>query len=118
VRLARFSIPCLRRFARFEEVTVTVRPRRFAKQLAATPGAIGMMAMAAVDEMRGRVRWVSIDGIAPSAGNVASGRYPMVRETVFVTWSPPPPAVARLLEFVRSGEGERVIRVNSAIPAK
>jgi ABC-type phosphate transport system substrate-binding protein len=71
-----------------------------------------------VEESAGRLRSISIDGVAPSADNVEYKRYGMIRETLFVTWSPPSPAVARFIRFVRSAEGGKLIRVNGAVPAK
>jgi phosphate transport system substrate-binding protein len=89
-----------------------------AKELAATPGAIGMTSMTVVEQSQGRVRSVTIDGVSPSADNVERKRYGLVREAFFVTKSPPPPAVGRFLEFARSAEGNEVIRANGAIPVK
>ena len=117
-RVVRTAIYCLRRLRLADAVKVIRRPRDMAKALAETPGAIGMTSMSAVEESQGRLRMVTIDGVAPSVDNVERMRYGMVRETLFVTWSPPPPEVERFLRFVRSAEGDQVIRVNGAVPMK
>lgn len=96
-QIVRAAIQCLRGLRRTEAVKVIGQPRGMAKALA---------------------RSLAIDGVAPSADNVESRRYRMIRQTFFVTWSPPSPAVGRFLRFVRSSEGDKLIRVNGAVPAK
>jgi len=118
-QIVRSAIECFRRLRRTEAVAHIIgQSRPMGKALAATPGAIGITSPIVVAESQGRLRSLSIDGVAPSAENVEGKRYGMVREIFFVTWSPPSSAVARFLRFVRSSEGHKLIRVNGATPAK
>jgi phosphate transport system substrate-binding protein len=116
--VVRGGIQCLKTLRKPDAVKVMPRAGDMAKELAATPGAIGMTSMTVVEQSQGRVRFVTIDGISPSAENVERKRYGLVREAFFVTKSPPPPAVGRFLEFARSPEGSEVIRANGAIPMR
>jgi len=117
-QIVRSAVECFRRLRRTEEVAqILGQSRTMARALAAAPGAIGITSPIVVAESQGRLRSVSIDGVAPSAENVESKRYAPVREIFFVTWSPPSPAVARFLRFVRGSEGHKLIRVNGAVPA-
>lgn len=116
--VVRGGIQCLKSLRKPDAVKVMPRAGDMAKELAATPGAIGMTSMTVVEQSEGRVRFVTIDGISPSAENVERKRYGLVREAFFVTKSPPPPAVGRFLEFARSPEGSEVMRANGAIPVR
>jgi phosphate transport system substrate-binding protein len=116
--VVRGNIQCLKSLRMPEAVKVMARSGDMAKELAATPGAIGMTSMTVVEQSQGRVRFLTIEGVSPSADNVEGKRYGLVREAFFVTRSSPPPAVGRFLEFARSAEGNEVIRANGAIPVK
>ena len=116
--VVRGGIQCLKSLRKPDAVKVMPRAGDMAKELAATPGAIGMTSMTVVEQSQGRVRFVTIDGVAPSAENVERKRYGLVREAFFVTKTAPPPEVGRFLEFARSAEGSEVIRANGAIPTR
>lgn len=53
-----------------------------------TPGAIGWEALLMVEKYadKGRVKPVSLNGLAPSASNLVKGRYPLYRTLVITTW--------------------------------
>ncbi|HJY76663.1 MAG TPA: substrate-binding domain-containing protein [Burkholderiales bacterium] len=116
-QIARRDIGCLRGMRETGAVTV-LGPARMERALAATRGAIGITSPMAVELSGGRLSSISIDGIAPNVDNVAQRRYRMTREIFFVTLSPPSPPVARFLRFVRGPEGDKLIRVNGAVPVK
>jgi phosphate transport system substrate-binding protein len=116
--VVRANIKCLAELRMPEAVKVMPRSGDMANELAATAGAIGMTTMTVVEQSQGKIRALSINGIAPSAENVERKAYPLVRESFFVTKAPPPPTVARFLAFTRSPAGDEVIRANGAIPTK
>lgn len=91
-------------------------PSEMASSIASTPGAIGLTSMPLVEQTGGGARAISLNGVEPSAGNVASGAYPLVREFFLVTRGNPGEGVTRFLEFVRGEEGARVIRRGGAVP--
>jgi phosphate transport system substrate-binding protein len=116
--VVRANIKCLAEFRMPEAVKVMPRSGDMANELAATAGAIGMTTMTVVEQSQGKIRALSINGVAPSAENVERKAYPLVRESFFVTKAPPPPTVARFLAFTRSPAGDQVIRANGAVPTK
>lgn len=116
--VVRANIRCLSELRMPEGVKVMPKTGDMAGELAATAGAIGMTSMTVVEQSQGKIRALSIDGIAPTAENLGRKAYPLVRESFFVTKAAPNPAVARFLEFTRSSAGEQVIRANGAIPVK
>lgn len=117
-QILRRTIGCFSRLRSTEAVKTIGQSRAMERALVTTRGAIGITSPIVVEESAGRLRSISIDGVAPSADNVEHRRYGMIRETLFVTWSPPSPAVERFVRFARSSEGAKLIRVNGAVPAK
>lgn len=116
--VVRAGIPCLKDLRMPEAVKVMPRSGDMAKELAASTGAIGMTTMTVVEQSQGRIRALSINGVAPNTQNVERKLYPLVRQSYFVVKAPSPPIVARFLEFARSPAGEKVIRENGALPVK
>jgi phosphate transport system substrate-binding protein len=97
-------------------VRVIERPDSMAAALSRTPGVIGLTSLTVVEQSGGRLRALALDGVAPTAANVTSGGYGLVRRAFLVTRAAAPPKVERFLRFVR-GDGARVIRANGAVPA-
>lgn len=97
---------------------VVEKPDEMAAVLAGTPGAIGMTSMPFVQQSGGRIRALSLAGIAPSAESVRRGEYPLVRASYLLTRGAPAPEVARFLAFVRGPAGARVIEANGGVPTR
>jgi phosphate transport system substrate-binding protein len=89
-----------------------------AKALAETPHAIGMTSMTVVEQSRGRVKALTLGGVAPTAENVRSGRYFLTRDFFFVIKGEPSAPIKKLLDFVLSPEGNQVILANGAVPLR
>jgi len=117
-RITQQAIQCFRRLRESGLVKVIGQARAMERALVATPGAIGITSAIVVEQSGGRLRSINVDGVAPSADNVDQGRYPIVREIYFISWSPPSAAVERFIRFVRGSEGDKLIRINGAVPAK
>jgi len=116
--VVRDGIACLKDLKMAGSVKAMPKSGDMAKELAAVPGAIGMTSMTVVEQSKGKVKAVSLDGIAPSADNVKRKTYTLIRESFFVTRGSPSTAVARFIEFTRSASGDDVIAANGAVPAK
>ncbi len=114
----RGGIACLKALRLPENVKVMPRSGDMAKELADTAGAIGMTSLTVVEQSSGRIRALSFNGVAPTAGNVESKAYPLVREAFFVTKTPMKEAVGRFIAFVVGPEGEKIIRANGALPLR
>lgn len=61
---------------------------------------------------------MTLNGIAPTAENVRSGRYFLTREFYFVIKGEPTPSSKKFLDFVLSPDGDRVILANGAVPLR
>lgn len=116
--VVRAHIDCLRDLRMADGVKVMAKGGDMARELGATPGAIGMTTMTAVEQSQGRIRPVSLNGIAPDPASVNRKSYRLVRESYFVVRDPPSPAVAGFIEFSRGPAGAQVISANGALPVK
>ena len=116
--VVRDKIGCLKNLKIPESVKVMPKGPDMAKELAATAGGIGMTTATVVEQSQGRIKALSLSGVAPTAENVQNKKYALTRDSFLVTKAAPSPAVARFLEFVRSSAGEKVIIANGAVPVK
>lgn len=116
--VVRAGIPCLTDLQMPAAVRIMPKTGDMAKALSETAGAIGMTSLTVVEQSRGKIRALSLNGIAPTPENVVRGTYPLFRKSFLVTRSTPPPAVAQFLGFVRDPAGGAVIRANGAIPVR
>ena len=116
--VVRGKLACLKDLKMPDGVRVMPRSGDMAKELAATVGAVGMTTTTVVEQSRGQIRAVSLNGIVPSAENVGRKTYTLTRDSFLVTKATPPPAVSKFVEFVRSSAGAAVIVANGAVPVK
>jgi len=116
--VVRAKIACLKDLTMPERVKVMPRSGDMAKDLATSVGAIGMTTATVVEQSRGQIKALSLNGVIPSAANVARQTYTLTRDSLLVTKAPPAPPVSRFIEFIRSSAGEAVIVANGAVPVK
>jgi phosphate transport system substrate-binding protein len=116
--VVRERIACLKPLKMPEGVKVMPKSGDMAKELAATAGAIGMTTTTVVEQSRGQIKALSLNGVIPSADNVQRKTYTLTRDSFLVTKAAPAPAVARFVEFIRSPAGAAVIVANGAVPVK
>jgi len=116
--VVRGKIACLKDLKMPGGVRVMPKSGDMAKELAGTVGAVGMTTATVVEQSRGRIRAVSLNGVIPSAENVGRKTYALTRDSFLVTKATPPPAVSKFIEFVRSSVGAAVIVANGAVPVR
>lgn len=116
--IARDHVPCLAGVTPGKAVRVIERPDSMAAELARTPGAFGVTSLVLVEGTGGRIRALALDGVPPTAENVRTTAYRMVRRSFLITRQPAPPHVQRFLTFIRDTVGARVITGNGAVPAE
>jgi phosphate transport system substrate-binding protein len=114
----RAKIGCFAELKETGTARVMARGGDMAKALAETPHAIGMTSMTVVEQSGGKVRALTLNGMAPTADNVKSGRYFLTRDFLFVVRANPTPEVKRFIDFVLSPEGDRIIQANGAVPLR
>ncbi|MBI2207175.1 MAG: substrate-binding domain-containing protein [Candidatus Rokubacteria bacterium] len=116
--VVRAKIACLKDLKMPDAVKVMPKSGDMAKELAATRGAVGMTTTTVVEQSRGKIRSLTLNGVAPTAENVETKTYALTRDSFFVTKAAPAAAVERFLAWVRSRAGADVIVANGAVPVK
>jgi phosphate transport system substrate-binding protein len=116
--VVRGKIACLKDLKMPDDVKVMPRSGDMATELATTVGAVGMTTATVVEQSRGQIKVVSLNGMIPSVENVGRKTYTLTRDSFLVTKAIPPPTVAKFIEFVRSSAGAAVIVANGAVPVK
>jgi phosphate transport system substrate-binding protein len=113
----RDGIGCFKDLKLTSDAKVLPRAGELAKALAETAGAIGMTSATAVEQSRGRMRSLALNGVVANEINVVAGRYRLTRDAFLVTGQSPPAPVKAFIDFVTSADGAEVIRANGAIAA-
>jgi phosphate transport system substrate-binding protein len=114
----RAKVGCFKELKEVETAKVMARGGDMAKGLAETPHAIGMTSMTVVEQSGGKVKALTLNGVAPTAEQVKSGRYVLTRDFLFVIRGEPTPPIKQFLDFVLSPDGDRVILANGAVPLR
>jgi phosphate transport system substrate-binding protein len=114
----RAKVGCFKELKETETARVMARGGDMAKALAETQHALGMTSMTVVEQSAGKVKALTLNGTAPTAENVKSGRYFLTRDFLFVIKGEPTGPVKKFLDFVLSPEGDRVIEANGAVPLR
>ena len=85
--------------------------------LAVTPGALGLTDLGSTKAHRSPVKVLQFNGIPPTAPNVGSHRYPLVKTLRFVFRKETLSGQAMaFIQFARSREAEKVLRANGYLP--
>jgi len=114
--VTRDGIPCLKALKMPAGVKVMERGGDMTRELAETPGTVGMTTTTVADQSSGKIKALSLDGTAPTEANVTAGTYRLVREVFLVSNVTAAPAAKSFVAFVKSPDGARVIKANGAIP--
>lgn len=114
----RAKVSCFQELKETETAKVMARGGDMAKGLADTPDAIGMTSLTVVEQSGGKVKALTLNGVAPTAEQVKSGRYFLTRDFLFVIKGEPTPPIKKFLDFVLSPDGDRVILANGAVPLR
>ncbi|MCL6261779.1 phosphate ABC transporter substrate-binding protein [Craterilacuibacter sp. RT1T] len=82
--------------------------------IARDKGAIGYLGMGMLDQS---IKPLSVDGHAPTQQNALSGDYPIVRGLYFNTKGEPAALPGAFLRYLKTNEGQAIIRSHGYIPA-
>jgi len=81
------------------------------------PGALGVTTLAQIISESRALRALTLNGVEPTAGNGATGRYPHVKRLFMLTRTEPAPAVKRFIAFMQAPSGREVlVRAGHWIP--
>lgn len=85
---------------------------------ARTSGSFAIMTLLQIRAERLALRPVALDGVAPTPENLAEGTYPLQASVCIVLPPSPTPAATRFVAFLKSPQGETLIRSLGAILSK
>jgi len=74
--------------------------------VASDPAAIGYISAGLIDE---RVAAVALGGVAPTEDGIRSGRYPVVRDFLFLSCGEPTGTAKAFIEYVLSDSGQKAL---------
>lgn len=114
----RKSIACFRDLKESPAVVIVPTAPEMTKLLSNRPGAIGFTDSVAVDDSGGAVIALKLDGVAPTADNVRTGAYKIIKNNYLVTKGQPAGAVKAFIDFVKGPRGAKIIEANKAVPVK
>jgi phosphate transport system substrate-binding protein len=77
--------------------------------------AIGFITTSSMKWSKGRIRPISLDGVAPTWENVRKGKYPLIEEFTLVCKKDPKPLAGKFINFVFSTEGKKVIETHGLL---
>ncbi len=80
------------------------------------PGSLAGSSFTQITMERRNLRFVAIDGAAPSLENFQSGAYPFGKPLFFVLPARKTAAADRFIAFLRSPEGEAALRSTGNLP--
>lgn len=83
--------------------------------VAETPHAISFLSMAYLDES---VSVVPVEGVLPGMETLRDNTYPLIRPLYLLTRGEPQGLSRDLLDFIRSPEGQEIVRQQGYLPAK
>lgn len=104
--------------AETKEATMLFKAEQMLEALKNRPYSIGLTDTIAVSKGEGRVRALSVNGIAPTPQNAGSGRYWIVKEIVVATKGEPQGLAKQFVDLVFSPEGKQIIAGFGAVPVK
>ena len=73
------------------------------------PGGVGILSLSLVLGETRPLKFISLDGVAPTSESIGNG-YPLVKIFYMVTSFEPAPTVQKFIEFVRSLEGQVLLK--------
>ncbi|MCA9657819.1 MAG: substrate-binding domain-containing protein [Myxococcales bacterium] len=101
---------------REERWRVLYNDRAMHEALVSTPGAIGLLDVGVTKVRALALKVLTLDGVRPTEADVRSGRYPFTKELAFVSGDQPTGLARDFLDFVRSSDGQALIRQQGYIP--
>lgn len=117
-RAWRMHLKGFRDLVETKDAIMLVKAEQMLEALKNQPYSIGFTDTIAVAKGDGKLRALTINGIAPTPENAQSGRYWILKEFVVVAKAEAPGLAKRFADFLFSAEGQRIIGTFGAVPVK
>lgn len=99
-----------------EGLLVAITNQECDEILARTPGAIGPSSLAEITIDEPSLVPLTLNGVAPTLPNLASGAYPLAKTLFAVSRASPSPPVRQFLEFLASPEARQILEQTGNLP--
>ena len=114
----RNGIPCFSNLQEAPEAINMYSSVAMLSSLQVTPDSIGIIDAIALEQSQGKAHPLKLDGRTASAKEIASGRWPIVKQYTLVINKNRKAAVDRFMRFIKSRQGAAVIASHNGIPVK
>lgn len=81
-----------------------------------TRGSLAIMTLLQLRAEHLPLQPLSYEGVTPSLASLAAGKYALPLDLCLVVTTPPSAAAARVIDYVRSPEGQKILRAFDALP--
>lgn len=81
-----------------------------------TAGSFAIMTLLQLRAEHLSLQPLSYEGVTPSLDSLAAGKYALPLDLCLIVAAPPSAAAARVIDFVRSSEGQKILRGFDALP--
>lgn len=98
-------------------IPIAYTDQQSADQIEATPGALGTSTLSLIHAERRPLRALQLDGVTADERTIADGSYPLTKSFFLVSKGRPEPLVDRFIGFVRSPDGQALLRRTGHLPA-
>lgn len=112
----REGFPCFTKLKESSDVVLMPKLDSMNAAIAGNPNTIGFTDVMAIENSKGKIRALKIDGVSASRETVASGKWQMVRHCYLVLGKKRNEAISRFIEFIRSPAGEAILKKHKAVP--
>jgi phosphate transport system substrate-binding protein len=80
-----------------------------AEKMEGIPGAVGSTTLSLILSEHRALRALTLDGVEPTARNLASGKYPHIKRFFYITSTSPSPAVKRFVAWLQSPTAREIL---------
>jgi len=99
------------------DMIMEVTDQEAADAVAKIPGALGASTLIQIETEKLPLKVLSFNGIMPTPGALAAGRYPLAKPLYLVITQKTPAAALQFIRFARSAEGRTILANSGALPA-
>ena len=111
----RNSLVCFKDLKEAPSVVIVPTSPEMTRLLANRPATIGFTDAIAVDDSGGAIIGLTLDGVAPTADSVRTGKYKIIKNNFLLTKGEPRGAVKGFIDFVKGPKGAKIIEANKAV---
>lgn len=101
-----------------EGLLVSITDQEAADALERLPGSLGTATLAIIVSESRRLRALALDGVPPVRNGRANSAYPLFKPLLLATRGEPTGQLGRFIDFVRGGEGTRILERNGYLAAR